>query len=163
MLLRLDPVWTLKTGSLFLLTVESERLFLEDGLALLIKDYDQFGHNEMLGAVTLPPTFLYNGRGERREFKLQPPPGSKEEEVPGFIAIRCRRATDYDKNFMNGYEESLHAVVSSQNPKTNNSNIKSIVTRHVKNEKDGTRKVCSFPTTRKVRIVSSVIWGVTKN
>ena len=28
----LNPIWTLKTGSLFLLTVESERFFVEDGM-----------------------------------------------------------------------------------------------------------------------------------
>lgn len=33
------------------------------------------------------------------ELKLLPPP-RKPGDVPGYIAIRCRRATDYDKHFM---------------------------------------------------------------
>ena len=41
----LDPIWTVRTGSLFLLEVASEELFIEDGMKFLVKDFDQFGSN----------------------------------------------------------------------------------------------------------------------
>ena len=137
----LDPIWTLKTGSLFLLTVESRELFLSEGLYCLIKDYDTFGQNDALGVVVVPPKLLYNGKGERLEFKILPPPGSKAKEVQGRFAVRVRRATENDKKFMEGYESSLLAVAATEHPKTVTSNIRSIVTRQFKYEKDGTKMV----------------------
>eukprot|EP00339_Tiarina_fusa_P025749 CAMPEP_0117019744 /NCGR_PEP_ID=MMETSP0472-20121206/15103_1 /TAXON_ID=693140 ORGANISM="Tiarina fusus, Strain LIS" /NCGR_SAMPLE_ID=MMETSP0472 /ASSEMBLY_ACC=CAM_ASM_000603 /LENGTH=1103 /DNA_ID=CAMNT_0004724777 /DNA_START=181 /DNA_END=3489 /DNA_ORIENTATION=+ len=136
----LDPIWTLKTGSLFLLEVESKHLFVEEGLTLLVKDYDQFGGNEMLGVVKVPAHKLYQAKGERMELKLQPPPGSRETEIGGYLALRCRRATEYDKKFMAGYDESCKAVAATEIPKSKTSDIRSIVTRKERVEKDGTKK-----------------------
>jgi Ca2+-dependent lipid-binding protein len=136
----LDPIWTIKNGSLFLLSVESKELFIQEGLQLLVKDFDQFGGNEMLGLVKIPPEKLYNANGERMEFKLQPVPGKKEEDTPGYLAIRCRRATDYDKKFMKGYEESIDAVATPEHHKTANSAIRSIITRQYKVDQ-GEKKV----------------------
>lgn len=137
----LDPIWTIKTGSLFLLEVEAEELFIEDGMKFLVKDFDQFGGNETLGIVHVPPKTLYKANGERMEFKLQPVPGKTTTEVPGYLAIRCRRATAHDKNFIEGFEGSLKAVAAPKMPKVTNSAIKSIISRTVKVE-DGIKKVC---------------------
>lgn len=136
----LDPIWTVKTGSLFLLEIESERLFIEDGMTFLIKDFDQFGGNETLGLVHVPPKTLYFAKGERMEFKLQPVPGKTNDEVPGFLAIRCRRATSHDLDFMESYESSLQAVAAPKMPKTTNSAIKSITSRTIKFD-HGVKKV----------------------
>ena len=137
----LDPVWTVKTGSLFLLTIESKKLFVEEGLTLLIKDYDQFGGNELLGIVKVPPHDMYLAKGERIEYKLQPPPGKPEDkEVNGYLAIRCRKATEYDKSFMEGYDRDAKAVALTKQPKSKTSDLKSIVTRKQRVEKDGTKK-----------------------
>jgi hypothetical protein len=137
----LDPTWTLKTGSLFLLEVESKHLFVEEGLTLLVKDYDRIGGNEMLGIVKVPAHNMYQAKGERMEFKLQPPPGSRATEIGGYIAMRCRRATEYDKKFMAGYDESCKAVAATEIPKSKTSDFLSIVTRKERVDKDGTKKV----------------------
>lgn len=89
------------------MTVESEALFLTEGLLCLVMDYDKVGDDEMLGMVTISPKTLYYANGERLEFKLRPPPlGKAEDDVPGWLAIRCRRASEYDKKFMREYYES---------------------------------------------------------
>jgi hypothetical protein len=138
----LDPIWTVKTNSLFVLEVAAEELFIEDGMKFLVKDFDQFGGNETLGLVSVPPKTLYLAQGERMEFKLQPVPGKTADEVPGYLAIRCRRASTQDKNFVAGLEGSLRAVAAHKNPKVSNNAIKSIVTRNSKVE-DEVKKVSS--------------------
>ena len=136
----LDPIWTLKTESLFLLTLASKDLFLQDGLGFVVRDFDRLGADENLGLVRVPPATLYKAKGERLEFKLQPPPGAGGD-VTGYLAIRCRRASDGDKIFMEGHKASLTAVAAQEHPTTVTSDIRSIVTRREKVEKDGTRKV----------------------
>jgi hypothetical protein len=74
-------------------------LFISDGLKCILHDFDSLGKDEVLGFIQITPKQLYDAKGERMEFKLNPPPKSKED-VPGHLAIRCRRATDYDKQFM---------------------------------------------------------------
>lgn len=140
----LDPIWTIKTGSLFLLEVESEHLFLEDGMKFLVKDFDQFGSNETLGLVHVPPRTLYLANGERMEFKLQPVPGKTVGEVPGYLAIRCRRATTYDKTFMEGMQSSMKAIAAPKLPKSQGNAIKSMVTKTSKIE-NGVKKVSHRP------------------
>ena len=141
---RLDPIWTVKTGSLFLLEVESEQFFLEDGMTFLVKDFDQFGANETLGIVHVSPRALYRATGERMEFKLQPVPGKTAAEVPGYLAIRCRRATTYDKTFIEGMQSSLKAIAAPKLPKSQGNVIKSIVTKTSKIE-NGVKKVSHCP------------------
>jgi hypothetical protein len=108
---------------------------------LLVKDYDQIGQNEVLGCVAVPPAVLYKAKGERMEFKLQTAPGAIHTDTPGFLAVRCRRATDYDKKFMENYIESKDAVAPVMHTMTGNSNLRSIITRNQRVEKDGTKKV----------------------
>lgn len=122
----------MKTGSLFKLAVDSERLFLEEGMKLLVKDFDAVGANETLGLVHVPPKILYLANGERMEFKLQPVPGKTSEEVPGYLAIRCRRASEYDLNFMTSYESSQKAMAAPELPKTSNNALKSIISKTAK-------------------------------
>jgi hypothetical protein len=113
---RLDPIWTLKTDSLFLWTVNAKELFLSDGLQCFLWDFDKIGQDDILAWINVPPYILYGAVGERLEFKLQPPPGSNKVEVPGYMAIRCRRASEYDKRFMRENAEAKAADNTSSGP-----------------------------------------------
>ena len=97
----LDPIWTVKTGSLFLFKVHPQELFLSEGLLITVKDYDTLGKNEKLGQFYISPSLIFESKGERWEFKILPLHGSKAKEVPGYVAVQCRRATDHDIMFMN--------------------------------------------------------------
>ena len=101
-----------------------------------MKDYDQFGGNETLGLVHVPPRTLYRAKGERMEFKLQPVPGKTSDEVPGHLAIRCRRASKSDQTFMESYEKSEKAAAAPKLPKTTNNPIKSIISTTTKYENE---------------------------
>jgi hypothetical protein len=128
---------------LFLLEIESRNLFIEDGMMFLVKDYDQFGKDEVLGLVNVNPRVLYRANGERLEFKLQPPHGSKQTEVPGYLVIRCRKASEYDQKFMAEYAKSKgeKGVASYDHPAVTTGFIKTMTTWNKKKDKDGTLKV----------------------
>ena len=114
------------------------------GLLCLLVDYDQFGTNEKLGAVTIPPKALFDAKGERMEFKLGPPPG-KTHEPSGYLAVRCRRASDYDIKFMKKYKESgktsmlsrREKVVDPTESKGGSGNIRSYFKRQTRVLRDG--------------------------
>jgi len=139
----------LKHDSFFLLTIGTRDLLLSEGLLCVVKDFDKVGGNETLGSVYIPPKTIYESKGERLEFKLGPPPGKLESDVavPGYLAIRCRRASDYDIRFMKEYKETQKSESSmlSIRQRTEKAiesaggagNIKSILskrTRFVRNE-----------------------------
>jgi hypothetical protein len=100
-----DPVWTIETGSLFLLPVDVGTLFGGEGLLCVLHDYDSIGADEKLGQFCISPKQMYDAKGERMEFALQPIPGDNNT-VTGHIAIRCRRATDFDIDFMNDFNKN---------------------------------------------------------
>lgn len=104
----LDPIWTVKTGSLFLFTVKVEDLFISEGILFEVMDYDTLGSHELLGRCVLPPQTIYEGKGQRLQFKLTGAGTSSMkssritlEEQPGYLALRCRRASQSDIDFMN--------------------------------------------------------------
>jgi hypothetical protein len=71
----LNPVWTIKNQSLFLLSTSSRELFrCFEGIMFEVRDYDAFGDNEVLGRVYVPPKVMYEGKADRTEFALQLPP-----------------------------------------------------------------------------------------
>jgi len=119
----LDPIYTLKTGSLFILTVDSFDLFKNGGLSFLVEDHDDFSSNDLLGVASVPAKELYQARGARMEYEFN---------TKGHIAIRCRRATDYDKDFLTHYEESRKMDVAKESPKTNSNDILSMVAKKSK-------------------------------
>lgn len=82
---------------MFILTVDSFDLFSAGGLNFLVEDHDDFSSNDLLGVASAPAKELYNAKGERLEYAFN---------TSGHIAIRCRRATDQDKEFLTQYEES---------------------------------------------------------
>lgn len=102
----MDPIWTLKTDSLCLFTVSTRELFLGNGLLFTVKDYDQVGNHETLGIFEVEPQTIFDGSGDRLVYKLHRPPKSKEDEVPGHVAIRCRRASPSDSQFLEEYRAS---------------------------------------------------------
>ena len=103
----LTPIWTLKTDSLFLLTVNLQDFMLTDGLDCHVQDFDKLGKNETLGTVTIPPQKLVAATGERWELPLMTPPKRKKASEPaGVLAVRCRPASDYDVRFLTDYQSS---------------------------------------------------------
>jgi len=144
----LNPVWTLSSGSLFLLHIESRRFFIEEGVRFVVKDFDKMGKDEVLGICKVDPKVFYKAKGERMEFKLTPPrlenAGSKDGPngvTPGTLIIRCRRATAYDQKFMADFDkqESKNAKgVSSYNaPEADTSVFKTLTTKVKKRDANG--------------------------
>jgi hypothetical protein len=125
-----------------LLEVDTADLFLSEGLLCILYDFDKVGKNEKLGAITIPPKTLYEAKGERMEIKLGPSPG-ETKDVPGYLAIRCRRATDYDAKFMTDFKQDsdllgLKAATSkAHDTKGGASNLKSLLGRNTKVFRDG--------------------------
>ncbi len=135
----LDPIWTLKTHSLFLLTIESRELFLSEGLVCDLMDFDAVGAHEKLGVVVVPPNVIYEASGKRLEFKLQPP-NEKVKEVPGHLAIRCRKATEYDIEFMKNYyteEKGERIFLTDVKNVMGGGIIHTLVTKNSKKEREG--------------------------
>jgi hypothetical protein len=127
-----------------LLEIDAAELFLSEGLLCILYDFDKVGKNEKLGAITISPKTLYEAKGERTEYKLGPSPG-ETKDVPGYLAIRCRRATEYDANFMADFAKGadsdllgLKAATSkAHHYKGGASNLQSLMNRNSKIFKDG--------------------------
>lgn len=150
----LNPIWTLQTGSLFIMSIDSKELFAGDGLFCRVVDYDVISSDD-LGMFVVPPDVLYTASGEREVFKLKPPPRSKRKEVPGHLAIRCRRATQYDKDFMKEFESSQAAAkVDTMSTATlgGKSDLQSLMGRNEKTDKTGIKKVNKKPTRQPARV-----------
>lgn len=79
---RLNPIWTIETGSAFILQVTAEELFENaEGIDFRIMDYDALVSNNCLGFASVPPEALYEGNGERQEFDIKPMHGSRIGQV----------------------------------------------------------------------------------
>eukprot|EP00574_Skeletonema_japonicum_P003819 CAMPEP_0201722664 /NCGR_PEP_ID=MMETSP0593-20130828/6957_1 /ASSEMBLY_ACC=CAM_ASM_000672 /TAXON_ID=267983 /ORGANISM="Skeletonema japonicum, Strain CCMP2506" /LENGTH=1102 /DNA_ID=CAMNT_0048213643 /DNA_START=201 /DNA_END=3509 /DNA_ORIENTATION=+ len=101
-----NPIWTLRKGSLFILNVDALVLFeANDGLILEVKDQDGYSKRNSLGAVSVSPQTIYNWDGERKEFELKALSGETVYNE-GTLALRIRRATDHDIEFLNKYNKS---------------------------------------------------------
>lgn len=109
---------------------------MSDGLLFILKDFDKLGGNEKLGVVSVPAKMLYEAKGERMEFKLQPP-GYKNCEIPGYMAIRCRRASSQDIQFMEenskpSFKQFDFLKQAIAEGKTGAGNIKSILSKRTR-------------------------------
>eukprot|EP00535_Pseudo-nitzschia_heimii_P007256 CAMPEP_0197177648 /NCGR_PEP_ID=MMETSP1423-20130617/3180_1 /TAXON_ID=476441 /ORGANISM="Pseudo-nitzschia heimii, Strain UNC1101" /LENGTH=1215 /DNA_ID=CAMNT_0042627229 /DNA_START=106 /DNA_END=3753 /DNA_ORIENTATION=- len=146
----LNPIWTLKTGSLFLLQTESRRFFIEDGLKFVVKDYDNIGKDEVLGICKVDPKKFYKANGERQEFKLTQPrirnAGAKNatddngDQPCGVLVIRCRRASQYDTKFIADFakhDNKAKGVASYTAPEADTSAFKTLTTKVKKRNADG--------------------------
>lgn len=145
---RLDPIWTIKTDSLFLFRTTTKDLFLNHGLSFIVKDYDQVGKHETLGLFSIDSQTIFDANGERMEFKLEPPKGTAE--VPGHVAIRCRRASEADIKFLEDYHLSKkRGGTSSANQikeevKGGASNLVSYFRRQARTIKQGNEEIKQY-------------------
>ncbi len=94
----LDPIWTLRTGSLFIFALNPEELYNHD-LLFEIKDMEGIVAGMTLGQCLLSPSKLIKQQGDRLEMKLRYLQVDKDAQ--GALAIRCRRATASDIDFVN--------------------------------------------------------------
>jgi len=116
-----DPIWTLKTHSVFILSKQIQELLLhETGLEFTVKDHEVTGLHRTVGAVKVHPRDLLASNGERIVLSLSTFSHFKTKSVEneeGKIAIRCRRATDEDKKSLSRFalNESSNIVFSTLN------------------------------------------------
>jgi hypothetical protein len=99
----LNPIWTLSTGSLFLIQKTPEEFFgATSGMSFLLKDYDAFGANDVLGRVSVSLDEVLKATGERTEYDIAPdkPGKSAAGETAGKLYLRIKPATQDDIEFM---------------------------------------------------------------
>jgi hypothetical protein len=132
-----DPIWTVRSGSLFLLNCTVRQLFGCGGLVCELKDFSQFGKNDQIGAIIIPSHALYEGNGERLEFDLGKAQGQELHYGQGKMAVRCRHASDYDKKFMRSLENKEFEflgiskdIQKAIKPKGGKSYVHSVSTRY---------------------------------
>lgn len=104
----LNPIWTLRQKAFFLFSVSTKDLFIEnDGLDFLVYDFDFQGSHELLGVAKAPASYFYKAKEERLVIPLKPLPvaGRSAGFDKGRLAIRCRRASEKDKEFMQKFDE----------------------------------------------------------
>lgn len=94
----LNPIWTLSTGSLFLVEMTPEEFFSSSaGMTFVIKDEDTIGSNETLATVTVPLEVLLEGKGERVGYVIEPhDKPDKKPEREGKLFLRFKKATAED-------------------------------------------------------------------
>jgi hypothetical protein len=91
----LDPIWTLGSGSLFLLQMTPEDFFsCAGGMSFTVKDYDAVGGNETLGGVTLTLDELLQGTGQRHAYDIVDK--VLGEKNHGKLYLRFKEATPED-------------------------------------------------------------------
>lgn len=96
----LEPIYTVETGSLFIFDANTDDLKNAGGLLFKVKDRDMgVKTNDDVCSTTVPAETLLEATGERLEFKLSPAYWVEGEDA-GHIAIRVRRVTSYDQEFM---------------------------------------------------------------
>ena len=67
----LQPIWTLETGSLFLLQMAPEEFFSSAaGISFTVIDYDAVGSDDVLASVDVPLQEALRGKGERKQYSL---------------------------------------------------------------------------------------------
>ena len=95
----MDPIFTIATGSLFILEVMEHEFRASDGLLFKVKDYDRTSKSDDLGYVQVSGKDLCEANGQRMTLKLTPPEGRELSEA-GVLNLRCRPMTAYDKKFL---------------------------------------------------------------
>jgi hypothetical protein len=122
---RLHPVWTVDTGSLFVMSCSAEEFFtFGAGLTFCIKDFDSVSKDELVGQVSVSQSDLLEMNGERVTLDLKVPRGllkkgkSKKLYTPK-LNIRVRQAQPEDKAFIKtlnsikrSKKEGVHASAS---------------------------------------------------
>ena len=65
-----------------------------------------FATKQSMGVVTVTPVKLFNAKGERIEFKIRATRKNKSDK--GTLAIRCRKATQEDIEFVEVLRQGKH-------------------------------------------------------
>ena len=79
---RLDQMWMLEVGSVFLLEVTAQELFEHaEGIIFHVMDYNTLKSNISLGFASVPPEALYNRNGEQQELDIKPMLGLQRGKV----------------------------------------------------------------------------------
>ncbi len=145
----LNPIWTLRNNSLFIFTVTPKKLFEETyGMVFTVYDYDLNGY-DILGRATISPRKLFLANEERIEMNLRPvivgrktfpKIAAKNDDIfIGKLAIRCRRATDYDKEFLQEFKANKKNNITDKEEfvKSNKPTlVNTVISQNVKYEKD---------------------------
>jgi C2 domain len=103
----LSPIWTIATGSLFLIETTPEEFFASSsGLTFVIKDKDTLGSNEVIGSVNILPEVLLTGTGKRLGYDIaladsfaKKPVAEKKPR----LYLRFKSAAKEDIEFMHEY------------------------------------------------------------
>lgn len=102
----LDPIWTVETGSLFTFETTPQALFKSNGLECVVYDYDLAGSNDKLGVAIVPPKDIFDGNSKRLEYDIVRVAGETQSSSRGILAVRVRRASATDLQFMAKLAES---------------------------------------------------------
>jgi Ca2+-dependent lipid-binding protein len=87
----LNPVWTLSTGSLFLIQISLAEFFESSNyMEFIVKDYDSIGDHEVLGSVLVSKTDMLEGTGDRTEYKLSQYAGKSNVVSAGAKEVSSR-------------------------------------------------------------------------
>jgi len=106
----LNPVWTLLTGSLFLIQTTLNDFFLDaNRIEFIVKDYT-VGDNDTLGSVLVNKNDLLAGEGERINYELTTKQHTGKNRVAAighkksYLTLRCKTATKDEIEFMHTFE-----------------------------------------------------------
>lgn len=102
-----NPIWTIKTKSVFIFTLYTDEYFNAD-LVFEVKDMKEIYLK--LGQVYLSPKELIEANGERVEKKLT----NMGKDPQGYIAIRCKRASQSDVDFFRTPQKQRRAIKKNQ-------------------------------------------------
>jgi len=84
----LNPIWTLKERSLFVLQMTPEEFFsASSGISFVIKDFDAVGSNEIMGYVNINLEELLAGEGKRTGYEIISPKAGKDSELIPVVAV----------------------------------------------------------------------------
>ena len=92
-----DPVFTIRTGSLFVLCATPEDFFRAGGLLFVVRDFNTLSADEFLGSAYVSHTELLNSRGARIGYDLiDGREHASGVESRGCLYLRIREATVVD-------------------------------------------------------------------
>lgn len=102
----LDPIWSISTGSLFMIDMTPEDFFsAATGLTFILEDYDALGKNDMLGSAQVLLDEILEGTGDRKEYEINVMPDAKMKgKKKSKLYLRFKQATQDDVDFMHEYE-----------------------------------------------------------
>ncbi len=102
----LDPIWTIGSKSLFIFTLHPEDYYHSE-LLFEVRDFETFVPGSSLGQALLSNRQLMAANGQRIELKLKYL--QLGEDAQGYLAIRCKRATANEIEFIeNPTKKNLH-------------------------------------------------------